>query len=250
MIPTPDPQRPQPSRTLRNVVRILRPIVLLMTKREWSGAENLPRGGFIAVANHISDADPFTFIHYLIDHGIYPVILGKRELFDVPVVGRVLRACGVIPVDRGTVGAKLSLEAATQALDAGSCIVIYPEGTLTFDPDLWPMTAKTGAARLAVKSGAPVVPVAQWGAQRFRHPHTGRLRVWRFRSQVMAGPRVSLEEFGSDPDDYDAVRGATEKIIAELTAHVGELRGEVPPATPYDRRAGVAPRSGRFRGDS
>ena len=238
MIPKPDPQRPQPSRTFRNVVRFLRPIVMLMTKREWRGEENIPESGFIAVANHISDADPLAFVHFLVDNGVYPTILGKRELFEVPVVGRALRACGVIPVDRGTVGARVALEAATQALAAGGCVVIYPEGTHTYDPDLWPMTAKTGAARLAVRSGAPVVPVVQWGAQRFRHPHTGKFRPWRFTSQVSAGPPVPLAEFGSDPDDYDAVRGASEKITAHLHQQLSELRGEPAPKIPYDRRLG------------
>lgn len=238
MIPTPDPNRPQPSRTYRNVVRLLRPLVKAMTIREWRGAENFPEGGFIAVANHIGDADPFAFIHFLIDHGVYPVILGKRELFNIPIVGRILSAVGVIPVDRGTVGARLAIEIATMALEAGTCVVIYPEGTHTYDPDLWPMTAKTGAARLAIRSGAPVIPVAQWGAHEFRHPHTGKFRIRRFRSQVLAGPPVPLDEFGSDPDDYQAICGATEKIMEHLTHLVAELRGETAPKTPYDRRLG------------
>lgn len=238
MIATPDPSRPQPSRTFRNVVRLLRPLVMLLTKREWNGVENLPPGGFIAVTNHISDADPLTFIHFLLDNGVYPAILAKREMFKVPIVGRILRACGVIPVDRGTVGAKLSLVAATQALAAGSCVVVYPEGTHTYDPDLWPMTAKTGAARLALNSGAPVIPVAQWGAHQLRHPHTGRIRLRRVRSQVVAGPAVPLDDFGSDPDDHEAATRATERIMAELTLQLSELRGEPAPAEPYDRRQG------------
>lgn len=229
MIPTPDPNRPQPSRTFKTVVCLLRPLVIAMTKREWSGAEHIPPGGFIAVTNHISDADPFPFVHFLLDHGIYPTVLSKRELFKVPFLGRALRACGVIPVDRGTVGAKLSLEAATLAIEADQCVVIYPEGTHTYDPDLWPMTAKTGVARLALKSGAPVIPVAQWGAQRFRAPHGGAFRPFRFRAQILAGPPVPLDDLGSNPDDPHAVQEATERIMAQLTEQVAELRGEPPP---------------------
>lgn len=246
MIPAPDPNRPQPTRTFRNLVRILRPLIVAMTKRDWRGGETFPRGGFIAVSNHISDADPLAFIHFLIDHGVYPAILGKRELLTVPVVGRLLRAIGVIPVDRGTVGAKLALEAATQALEAGTCVVIYPEGTHTFDPDLWPMTAKTGAARLALRSGAPVVPIGQWGAHEFRHPHTRKFRFRRFCSRITVGPPVDLDEFGNDPDDYDAVCRATERIMADLTKLVAELRDEAPPIAPYDRRLG-APHSKYWR---
>lgn len=249
MIPTPDPGRPLPSRTFRNIVRLVRPFVVAMTKRDWRGAEHLPAAGFIAVSNHIGDADPLALVHFLIDHGIYPAILGKRELFEVPIVGRLLRACGVIPVDRGTVGAKVSLEAATQALAAGTCILIYPEGTHTYDPELWPMTAKTGAARLALKSGMPVVPIAQWGAHTFRHPHTKQLRLRRFRSQILAGPPVPLEDFGCDPTDVAAVRAATERIMAHLTAQLSELRGEPVPGPPYDRSLGKpeGPRTKRRR---
>ncbi len=246
MIPTPDPNRPQPSRTYRNIVRLVRPLVKALTVREWAGAENLPEGGFIAISNHIGDADPFAFIHFLIDHGIYPAILAKRELFKIPVVGRLLTAIGVIPVDRGTVGARLSIESATMALKAGTCVVIYPEGTHTYDPELWPMTAKTGTARLALRSGAPVVPIGQWGAHEFRHPHTGKFRFRRIRAQILAGAPIPLDEFGTDPDDHDAVCRATEKIMGHLTELVAELRGEPAPDTPYDRRLG-APAAKRSR---
>lgn len=246
MIPTPDPNRPQPSRTFRVLVFLLRPLILAMTKREWAGAENFPEGGFVAVTNHISDADPLAFVHYLIDHGIYPAILGKQELFRFKILGRIFRAIGVIPVHRGTLTARESLEAASDALNSGRCVVIYPEGTHTFDPDLWPMTAKTGVARLAIAANVPVVPIAQWGAQNFRHPHTGKFRIRRFRSQVLAGPPVYLHEFGTDPDSIRAVTAATTKIMSELTVLVGELRGEEPPAELYDRRRG-APASKYWR---
>lgn len=238
MIPTPDPNRPQPTRTFRVLAFLLLPLIKAMTKREWRGGENLPDGGFIAVGNHISDADPLGFIHFLVDHGIYPAILGKRELFRFPVLRQIFAAIGVIPVDRGTEKAGQSLGPAIQALDAGACVVIYPEGTHTFDPDLWPMTAKTGAARLAIRAGVPVVPIAQWGAQEFRHPHTGKLRIHRFRSQILAGEPVWLDDYGSDPDDREAVTAATEEIMRRLTEQLAELRGEPAPAVPYDRRRG------------
>lgn len=238
MIPTPDPNRPQPSRTFKVIVWLLTPVVKALTKREWAGAERLPEGGFIAVTNHISDADPFPFVHFLVEQGIYPAILGKQELFRVPVLRHILTALGVIPVHRGTVDAKKSLAEALAALEAGKCVVIYPEGTHTFDPELWPMTAKTGAARLALISGAPVVPIAQWGAHKFRNPHSGKFRFRRFRSQVLAGDPVDLSEFASNPTDSAAVAGATAQITRELTLLLAQLRGEEPPAEPYDRHRG------------
>lgn len=238
MIPTPDPNRPQPTRTFKVLAFLLLPLVRAMTKREWRGGDNLPDGGFIAISNHISDADPLGFVHFLVDHGIYPTILGKRELFRLRILRWIFTAIGVIPVDRGADTAGQSLDAAIEALDAGACVVIYPEGTHTFDPDLWPMTAKTGAARLAIRAGVPVVPIAQWGAQEFRHPHTRRTRIHRFRSQILAGEPVTLDEFGSDPHDREAVTAATEEIMRRLTDQLAELRGEPAPAVPYDRRRG------------
>ena len=66
---------------------------------------------------------------------------------------------------RGRGDAGLVLKAAEQALARGCCVIVYPEGTATRDPDLWPMVGKTGAARLALTTGAPVIPIAHWGAQ-------------------------------------------------------------------------------------
>lgn len=239
MIPRPDPSRPEPSRTFKFLVFLLLPLIKAMTRREWRGAENFPEGGFIAVGNHISDADPLAFIHFLVGNGIYPAILGKQELFRFPILRNIFTAIGVIAVDRGAATAGKSLDIAVEALNAGACVVIYPEGTHTFDPDLWPMTAKTGAARLAITAGVPVVPIAQWGAQEFRHPHTGRFRIHRFRSQVLAGQPISLERFGDDPNDREVVTAATEEIMRQLTGLVSELRGEPAPVVPYDRRNGT-----------
>lgn len=234
----PDPNRPRPSKLFRLIVALARPILRMITKREWSGAENFPAGGFIAVTNHISDADPVGFVHFLVDHGIYPAILGKKELFQNPVIGRIFRAIGVIPVERETIAATLSLGPATNALQAGQCVVIYPEGTHTFDPDLWPMRAKTGAARLAIAAGVPIVPIGQWGAHKVRHPHTRKWRIRRYRSQVLAGKPIYLDEYGTDPMDTKAVVAATEHIMREVTQLVAQLRGETPPERLYDRSNG------------
>lgn len=236
----PDPNRPQPTPTFRRLVRVLRLVPVALTRRTWRGTENFPPGGFIAVANHITEADPFTVVHFLVDNGIFPAILGKDSLFKIPVFGRIMHACGFIPVSRDSSAAASSLDAALSALEQGQCVMLYPEGTLTFDPSMWPMTAKTGAARLALASGAPVVPVAHWGAQEFWNPHTRKLRLRRFESQVVACPPVDLASLGRDPDDRDAVAEANRRIMADLTAGVASLRHEVPPAEPFDRGQGKA----------
>ena len=125
------------------------------------------------MANHISHADPLVSAHFIYDSGRWPQYLGKASVFRVPVVGWILHRCRQIPVERGSVDAVRSLDALVAALDEGGAVVIYPEGTTTRQPDLWPMKAKTGAARLALATGAPVVPVVMWGPERIFDPRTG-----------------------------------------------------------------------------
>jgi 1-acyl-sn-glycerol-3-phosphate acyltransferase len=154
------------NRAYRNVARVVRPLLRSMTRTAWSGTENLPReGGYIVAANHMTNLDPLTFAHFLYDNGIAPKILAKAPLFKVPVLAGILRATGQIPVYRNTTSAGESLTAAVTAIREGDVVAVFPEGTLTRDPELWPMVGKTGIARLALTTRAPVIPVAQWGAQ-------------------------------------------------------------------------------------
>lgn len=136
----------------------------LLTAKDWSGLEHIPDTGFILVANHISELDPPALAHMVYNQGHLPHVLAKAELFRIPVVGKMLHGMHHIPVERIR-GGGASLEAAERVLAEGGAILIYPEGTITQDPQLWPMKAKTGAARLALKTGAPVIPVGQWGIQ-------------------------------------------------------------------------------------
>ena len=138
--------------------------VSLITRKDWAGEQNLPNEGFIAVSNHVTNFDSLTFMHFLGENGIPPRMLAKAELFDVPVLGAIMRKCKQVPVYRGSKRAGDALAGAERALLAGECVGIFPEGTLTEDPDYWPMKGKTGAARLALRTHAPVIPVAQWGA--------------------------------------------------------------------------------------
>lgn len=232
---------PRANRAYRNVARLLRPLLYAITRRDWRGAEHLPTGtGFIAAGNHMTNVDPLTFAHFLYDNGTAPRIMAKSSLFGIPVVGGLLRITGMLPVYRGTGAAARSLGAAEEALAAGECVAVFPEGTLTRDPDLWPMTAKTGVARLALTTRTPVVPIAQWGAQNL----LGRYRklfkpIPPKRITVLAGPPVDLSDLYDRPQDTATLREATERVMAAITAQLAEIRGEEPPATPYDpRRAG------------
>jgi 1-acyl-sn-glycerol-3-phosphate acyltransferase len=217
---------------------IVRPLLFAVTRRDWHGAENLPReGGFIVAANHLTNADPFTFAHFLYDNGVAPRILGKASLFTVPVVGYILRASGQVPVYRNTAQAGESLRSAFAALREGECVAIYPEGTLTRDPDLWPMTAKTGVARLALTTRLPVIPVAQWGAHRLLGRYSKVPHLFpRKRITVVAGPPVDLADLYDRPMDAATLREATDRVMADVTRMLEEIRGEKAPVEPFVMR--------------
>jgi 1-acyl-sn-glycerol-3-phosphate acyltransferase len=237
---------PRANRAYRNVARLLRPLLYAIQRRDWRGTEHLPTGtGFIAAGNHMSNIDPVTFAHYLYDNGVAPKILAKSSLFTIPVVGWVLRSTGQIPVHRGTAEAGRSLSAAEEALAAGECVAVFPEGTLTRDPDLWPMVAKTGVARLALTSRVPVVPIAQWGPQDLLGRYSKRFRpIPAKKVIVLAGPPVDLTDLYERPLDAATLREATERVMAAITALLAEVRGETPPAQPYDMRRQGDPRKG------
>lgn len=226
------------NRAYRNAARVLRPLLRAVTRRDWRGAEHLPTDtGFIAAGNHLTNVDPVTFAHYLYDQGIAPKILAKSSLFGVPVVGWVLRTTGQIPVYRGTADAGRSLEAAEQALADGECVAVFPEGTLTRDPDLWPMLAKTGVARLALDTRVPVIPIAQWGAQDLLARYGKVFKpIPAKKVTVLAGPPVDLSDLYDRPRDAATLREATRRVMAAITALLAEIRGEEPPEGVYDMR--------------
>lgn len=232
---------------LRLAVVVLRPTLTYLTSRDWRGAENIPRtGGVILVTNHVSHADPLTFAHFVYDAGRLPRFLTKESLFHAPVVGRVVRGAGQIPVRRETVDAVEAFSAAVAAVRRGEALCIYPEATLTRDPGLWPMSGKTGAARVALTTGAPVVPVAQWGAQDLLAPYARWPHVLpRTHVSLVAGPPVDLLRFAGQADDPAAVRAATEAIMDAITDLLVQLRGGPAPAVRFDPGTADLPRTGR-----
>jgi len=222
----------------RFAVVLITPALRLFTRRRWSGQENVPRtGGVIVAANHISHADPLVLADYLLHAtGRIPRFMAKDTLFrGNGIVGRTMRGAAQIPVYRRTADASLALRDAVAALHAGECVVIYPEGTVSRDPGKWPMTAKTGVARLALLSGAPVVPVGQWGAEAILDSY----RDGGFRPlppkpvQVRAGPPVDLSRYRDSELTVDVLRDATAEVMRAITAIVEELRGEQAPAEVY-----------------
>jgi len=220
------------------VALVIRGLLSGMTRRDWRGAENLPKDrGFIAVSNHVTYADPLTFAHYLYNNGHPPRFLAKSPLFTTPIIGWVVRTLDQIPVYRGTSRAKEAVDHGVDVLARGDMIAMFPEGTLTRDPELWPMVARTGAARMALETGAPVIPIAQWGAHRLLGRYSKLLKPFpRKLVIVTAGPPVDLSDLRGRPLDTDVLRVATDRIMATLTSMVEEMRGEKAPAVPFDMR--------------
>jgi 1-acyl-sn-glycerol-3-phosphate acyltransferase len=219
-------------------VIVFRPLLHVLVRNKWSGRENIPKTGPVILApNHMSYADWGTDAIFFYASGRYPTFMIKRSAFTVPFIGRMLRGCGQIPVDRSGKDAAAALKQAEQALSEGAAVIIYPEGTATRDPDLWPMTAKTGVARLALASGAPVVPVARWGTQTVLPYGSKKARVWpRQTVRTVAGPPVDLSQWAGQQTSAKALRAATDAIMTDVTALVATLRGEEPPVAAFDPR--------------
>lgn len=223
----------------RLAVVLLKPPLLLLTRRRWVGFERVPAmGGVILAANHISFVDPLCLGDaILFSTKRPPRFLAKSSLFEGNgLVGRTVRGSGQIPVHRNTSDASLALKSAVEALQAGELVLIYPEGTVSRDPDKWPMLTKTGLARLALLSGAPVFPVAQWGAQEIHDSYrSGRLHLFaRPVVTVEVGPPVDLDTWRGQELTGPVLRGATDAVMAEVRSMLERIRGEHAPVTVFD----------------
>jgi 1-acyl-sn-glycerol-3-phosphate acyltransferase len=219
-------------------IMVVRPALLMTTEPQWRGREHVPaEGGMILASNHLSYVDPLTLAHFVFESCRIPRFLAKASLFDVPLLKHVLLGTQQIPVHRGTADALKALAAAVEAVRNGECVLIYPEGSATRDPDCWPMRARTGVARLALTTGAPVIPVAQWGPQEL-WPYRARLPrpVPRKPVQVSAGPPVDLSPYRDQPMTSEVLHEATDQVMARITDLLVDLRGGQPPAVTYDPR--------------
>jgi 1-acyl-sn-glycerol-3-phosphate acyltransferase len=218
---------------MRFAAMIIKPLLWVFSRHTWLGREHVPAGPVIVVVSHLSHVDPFVVAHFVYDLPREPRFLGKEVLFRTPFIGAVLRGAGQIPVWRATAHAAEALDHAVAALDRGEAVIIYPEGTTTRDPDLWPMQGKTGAARLAMLTGAPVVPIGQWGAQRFFDPITRRLRPWpRTPVTVIAGPPVDLSAYDGAPQTAALLAEVTDVLMRRVRELVAEARGVAAPTGP------------------
>lgn len=213
-----------------------RVLVALLARLRVSGdlPVRLPRGPLILAANHISPFDPVVLTAACRSRRIAPRFLATGGLFRAPVVGPVMRHWGHIPVQRGSATATRAFSEAGAALTDGSVVLLYPEGAIGLHPGLWPERGKTGVARLALATGVPVVPVAQWGAHEvvpYAAPR-GLLRALpgtirrRPVVRVRFGTPVALSDLrAGTPGD---ARRATDRIIDAIADTLAPLRADEP----------------------
>jgi 1-acyl-sn-glycerol-3-phosphate acyltransferase len=208
--------------------------LLAVSKYDMRHVERIPKGAFVFAPNHYSNIDPLISAYVLWKNRRIPRFLVKASLFKVPVFGAILRLTGQIPVQR-TGGGRGSLAAAGKLADDGVAVVIYPEGTLTRDPNLWPMRGKTGAVRAALDHDIPLIPMAHWGAQKILPRYSKRLSLFP-RKQITAliGEPVDLGPWKGKPVDTVVLTEATEALMKAVTALLEQLRDEKAPLERWD----------------
>jgi 1-acyl-sn-glycerol-3-phosphate acyltransferase len=213
------------------VAFILKPKMTLLTKRDWRNAQRVNvDSGIIFAGNHISWFDPFPVAHFLWQNNRPPIYLGKESVFKVKVLGSLLRGLDQIPVKRNSEDAAAALSVAVDRLAAGEAVVIYPEGTITRDPNMWPMKGKTGAIRLALLTGVPLIPFAQWGANEVIPPYKFKLRLLpRKTMQINVGEPLDLSKYQDRPVTEELLSSATDELMQSIADLLGELRNEVAP---------------------
>jgi 1-acyl-sn-glycerol-3-phosphate acyltransferase len=200
----------------------------LMTWFRWNieGIENIPRdGGAIVAFNHIAYLDPLAAAYVIDKAKRIPRFLAKSELFDDKRIAWVLKGAGQIPVHRGTADAPMALDHALDALRRGEVIVIFPEGTVTTDPDLNPMPAKTGLARLALGANAPVIPCGLWGTANIWPKGYGKR--WRPGQDILAHVGHAFTPTGDPTSPEDWARIGVQ-VMDKISALVAGLRPAVP----------------------
>lgn len=202
----------------RLVLPFARPELIPYARFDIAGTEHIPESGpAIIVGNHRSYFDPIAIALAMAKRGRPVRFLGKKEVFDAPLVGQLARALGGIRVERGS-GSDEPLEAAASALAGGELVAVLPQGTIPrgrefFDPVL---EGRWGAARLAAMSGVPVVPLGLWGTERV-WPRSSRLPNL---LNITSPPTVRIRvgepiELGRSDPDADT-RAMMDAIVALL----------------------------------
>lgn len=233
----------------RLIAFIVIPPMTLLARFRLHGVEHLPATGAAVVApNHYSEIDPLVTGVAIWKAGRVPRYLAKASIFALPIIGSLMRASGQIPVERaGAARTNDPLAAARKVAEEGLVVVVYPEGSLTRDPDLWPMRGKTGAVRIALEQDIPIIPMAHWGTQLLMPRYARRISVFpRKTIDVLFGPAVDLSAYRGRPLDPDTLTEATAVVMQAITGLFEELRGVHAPAERWDPSKNNQKETGRF----
>jgi len=247
---TPSPRRKR-EKTLgwRILAGMVIPFLLLVGRYRIRNAERIPASGaFVFAPNHYTNFDPLTTAYVLWKLGRVPRFLAKASVFKIPVVGAILRGTGQIPVERQGAGHnRQPLAAAAHLVDDGLAVVIYPEGTLTREPDLWPMRGKSGAVRTALEHDVPLIPMAHWGVQQILPRYSKKLSLFpRKDVEVAIGEPVDLDRWRGKPIDQTVLAEATEALMVDITKLLEGIRGEAAPLERWDPAKRGQSETGRF----
>ncbi len=226
------------------------PLMGALSKLTIRDGEKVPAtGAFVLAPNHYSEIDPLVVGVAMWKVGRMPRFLAKASLFKIPVLGAIMRASKQVPVERaGTVRGADPLAAARQITEHGLAVIIYPEGSLTRDPDYWPMRGKFGAVRMALDADIPIIPMAHWGTQLVL-PRYGKLSLFpRKRIVVKYGDAVDLSPYRGKPINTALLADATNLVMNDITALLEDLRGETAPAERWDPAAMHQSETGHFDG--
>ena len=214
------------------------PLLTPYARFDISGTEHIPRTGpAILVGNHRSYFDLQTIIQLLRATGRTARGLGKKEIFDVPVLGAIATALGGIPVDRAS-GGQESFEHAAVALEGGELVCLLPQGTIPrgekfYDPLL---KGRTGAARLAAMTGAPVIPFGMWGTENVWPRSEPVPRIFNLTDpptvRVRVGPPVDLKLRSAAADTRRIMAAITQCLPPEAGEHREPTAEEIRLATP------------------
>ncbi|MEO6310289.1 MAG: lysophospholipid acyltransferase family protein [Leifsonia sp.] len=225
------------------------PFMNLVARYEITDREKFPRTtAFVFAPNHFSEIDPVVMGVVAWKLGRLPRFMAKGSLFTIPIIGYLLAKSGQIPVQRGgSVRGSGPVRAAERLVEKGQMVVVYPEGSLTRDPDLWPMRGKTGAVRIALEHNIPIIPAAHWGTQDLMPRYSKKISIFpRTTITVKIGDPVDLSRFRGRSLDVATLNEATAVVMDAITALLEDLRGEKAPTTRWNPAEHDQKETGRF----
>ena len=216
-------------------IDVIWPFTALFTRMRMTGLEHLRHEkGVLVASNHLSFADPVSVTSFCLAGGRIPRYLAKASLWRIPIVGKVLASGGHIPVTRGTAEARNAYHGAVEAAARGECVVFFPEATFSDDDGHWPSPkVKNGVARVALESGLPVIPLANWGTHLLLPSKARFPKLFpRKTIELVAGPPVDLSDLIGQPINRATLDVATARIMRAVTDLLADIRQEPAPELP------------------